>query len=131
MPRLCGADRGVAPYPLKCGSDGYVYEHEVANDYGTMVPFLEGGPLLMGNGDNVFYAQQIVPDDKTVGDVTATFKTRFYPDDADTSYGPYTLSSHTDVRFGGRQMRVRFDGAVATDWRIGTPRIDVTQGGGR
>lgn len=131
LARLCAADRGVAPYPLKCGSDGYVYEHEVGNSYGGSTPYLEGGPFMMGEGDSVFYASQLVPDDKTVGDVSATFFVKFYPDDAETSYGPYSLTSRTDIRFGGRLMRVRFDGAVATDWRIGVPRLDVTQGGGR
>lgn len=129
LARLCGADRGVAPYPMECGSDGYVYEHEVGNAYSGSMPYLEGGPITMGNADNVFYANQLIPDDKTVGDVTATFKTKFYPDDSETSFGPYTLASRTDVRFGGRQMRVRFDGAVATDWRIGQPKLDVIQGG--
>lgn len=131
MARLCGADRGVSPFPMKCGADGNVYEHEVGNDYGGMMPYLEGGPFMMGQGDSVFYANQLIPDDKTLGDVTATFFTKFYPDDAEASFGPYTLSSHTDVRFGGRQMRVRFDGAISTDWRIGVPKLDVIQGGGR
>lgn len=131
LPRLCGADRGVAPYPLNCGADGNVYEHEVGNDYGGIVPFLGGGPFMMGNGDSVFYANLLLPDDKTVGDVTATFYVKFEPDGPETTYGPYSLSSRTNLRFGGRQMRVRFDGAALTDWRIGIPRLDVTQGGGR
>ena len=86
---------------------------------------------MMGQGDSVFYASQLVPDDKTVGDVSATFFVKFYPDDAEASFGPYSLTSRTDVRFGGRLMRVRFDGATTNDWRIGVPRLDVTQGGGR
>jgi hypothetical protein len=85
----------------------------------------------MGQGDSVFYAQQLVPDDKTVGDVNATFFTKFYPDDTEDTQGPFSLSSRTDVRFGGRLMRVRFDGVRNTDWRIGVPRLNVTQGGGR
>lgn len=121
----------MAPFPLKCASDGYVYEHEVANDYDGAVPYLEGGPFMLGQGDNVFTSQQLVPDDKTVGDVTATFFLKFYPGDAEATVGPYSLTSHTDVRFTARLMRVRYDGAVNTDWRIGVPRLDIEPGGQR
>jgi hypothetical protein len=132
LDRLCAVDKSPFPFPMKCGSDGYIYEHEVANDYGgSDLPYIEGGPFMMGQGDSVFYAQQLVPDDKTVGDVNATFFTKFYPDDTEDTQGPFSLSSRTDVRFGGRLMRVRFDGVRNTDWRIGVPRLNVTQGGGR
>src|SRR6185437_14393646 len=119
--RLCGSDKGVTQYPLRCGTDGNVYEHEVGNDYGGVWPYLEGGPFMMGEGDNVFTANQLIPDDKTLGDVSASFFVKFYPDDAESMFRPYTLNSHTDVRFTGRQMRVRFDGATTSDWRIGVP----------
>lgn len=130
LARLCGADKSPFPFPMKCGDDGYVYEHEVANDYGDApLPYLEGGPFMMGEGDSVFYANLLMPDDKTVGDVNTTLYVKFEPDGTETEFGPYTLTSRTDLRFGGRQMRVRFDGVRNTDWRIGIPRIDVTQGG--
>jgi hypothetical protein len=93
------------------------------------MPWLEGGPVELGEGDNVLYATQIIPDDKTLGDVTISFKTKFYPDDAETVFGPYTLASRTDVRFSGRQFRIRFDGVRNDDWRIGEPRVDAVQGG--
>lgn len=130
LTRLCGVDKGPFPFPMKSGSDGYVYEHEVANDYGSdPLPYLEGGPFLAGEGDNVFYANLLMPDDKTVGDVNATFYVKFEPDGAETTFGPYSLSSRTDIRFGGRLMRVRFDGVRNADWRIGFPRLDIVQGG--
>lgn len=129
--RLCGADKGVSKYPLRCDGSGNVYEHEVGYSYDDVMPFLEGGPFQLGNGDNVFYANLLLPDDKTLGDVKASFKTKFEPDGAETTYGPYTLASRTYLRFGGRQMRVRYDGVNNVGWRIGAPRIDVTAGGAR
>jgi hypothetical protein len=118
-------------YPLLLGSDGYVYEHEVGFDYSGSVPYLEGGPIEPGNGDQVTYATQLIPDEKTAGDVTATFKTKFYPNGAETNFGPYSLSSPTDVRFGGRQIKIRYTGSHLADWRVGVPRLDVTLGGKR
>jgi len=73
----------------------------------------------------------LIPDDRTLGDVTATFKTKFMPDDAEVVAGPYTLSARTDVRFTARQVKVRFTGAANDDWRVGEPRLDVIGGGER
>lgn len=129
--RLCGADAGVVQYPLRCDASGNVYEHEVGFAYDGSMPFLEGGPIQLGNGDNIMHANLLMPDDKTVGDVTARFFVRFAPDGSETQYGPYPLSARTDLRFGGRQLRVRFDGARSVGWRIGAPRLDVTEAGPR
>jgi hypothetical protein len=130
--RLSGVDAGVFTYPLECGSDGYVYDHEYGFSYtGASSPYLETGPIELGNGDNVMYATRLFPDDKTVGDVSATFKVKFEPDASETSFGPYTLSQETDVRFGGRTTKVRYTGVTASDWRVGVPRLELVQGGKR
>lgn len=131
MVRLSGVDAGVTPYSLRVDASGVIYEHEVGNAYSGAMPYLTGGPIEIGNGDNVQYAQALIPDDRTVGDVSATFYVRFYPDDAATSFGPYTLTSKTDLRFGGREIKVRFDGVTQSDWRIGEPKIDLLRGGMR
>ena len=143
--RLAGADRGAVLYPLLVGSDGFVYEHEVGFDYsGAGSPYVESGPFELGYispyvgfppypgyGDLVMHARQLIPDEKTAGDVTASFKTRFYPNGPESIFGPYTLSSPTDVRFCGRQARLRYDGAKGDDWRVGIPRLEVVTGGKR
>lgn len=132
LSRLCGADAGVMQFPLRADASGNIYEHEVGFAYsGGLMPYLEGGPFMMGQGDSVIYANLLLPDDRTVGDVNATFYVKFEPDGAETTFGPYSLSSRTDLRFGGRQMRIRYDTTVNTDWRIGIPKLDVTQGGAR
>jgi hypothetical protein len=129
--RLCGVDAGVMAYPLRVDASGNIYEHEVGIEYaGADAPWLESGPVEGGMGDAVLHAKALIPDDKVVGDVTATFYTSFYPDDTEATAGPYTLTKKTDVRFTGRQFRVRYD-AVGTAWRIGSPRLDVSLGGSR
>lgn len=131
LARLAGSDRGTMAYSLLMGNDGFAYEHEVGFNYDSASPYIESGPIELGNGDNVTYATALIPDDKAVGDVTATFKVRFYPDGSETAFGPYTVLSNTDVRFCGRQAKVRYTGARLTDWRVGNARLDLTAGGQR
>ena len=59
------------------------------------------------------------------------FKTRFYPNASETEHGPFTMSNPTDVRFTGRQVRMRVEGARSADWRVGIMRIDAKAGGKR
>ena len=112
-------------------SDYKVYEHEVGLDYGSLTPYAESGPFRLGAGDQVMSVTELIPDEKTQGDVTATFKSRFYPNGTERSYGPYSMSNPTSVRFTGRQVRLRVEGARLTDWRVGTNRIEAVSGGRR
>jgi hypothetical protein len=38
------------------------------------------------------------------------------------------MANPTDVRFTGRQIRMRINGTAA-DWRVGIPRLDMKPGG--
>jgi len=128
--RTAGVDAGTFLTPLYADAAGAVYEHEVGHRYDDATPFAETGPISMQSGDQIIQARLLYPDEKTQGDVTATFKTRFFPNGEERSYGPYAMSEPTGVRFAGRQVRMRVEGSGA-DWRVGTMRIDVVSGGGR
>lgn len=129
--RLSGADRGALNYPLLMGNDGFPYEHEVGFNYDGTFPYIESGPFELGNGDNVMHATSLIPDFLSYFDVTVTFKVKILPNGSEYTFGPYTLTENTDVRFTGRQAKVRFTGIHLSDWRVGTPRLDVTPGGKR
>lgn len=130
--RLSGVDAGVTQYPLAVSLDGYVYEHEIGYAYDPgMMPYLESGPVEMGDGEQVQYATQLMPDEKTQGDVSVSFITRFTPEGPETTHGPYPLSGYTDVRFSGRAARLRYDGVRNTGWRVGVPRVTTESGGTR
>jgi hypothetical protein len=117
---------------MRVGTDGNVYDHEVGFAYtGASAPFLESGPLELGEGDSVIKALRLIPDELTQGDVNAEFKTKFFPNGPETIYGPYTMSEPTDFRWTARQAKVRFTGVNMDDWRIGDFRLDVKQGGRR
>jgi len=131
MDRTSACDAGVFTTPVWFDSSGNVYNHDLGHSYDGATPFVESGPMNIGNGDNVMHVTQMIPDEQTQGDVTAIFKTRFYPNSEERSYGPYSMTNPTSLRMTGRQVRVRLTGTELTSWRIGTMRIDVTQGGKR
>lgn len=131
MDRTAGIDRGVFRYPMFIASDGTLYEHEIGYNYDSATPYAETGPIAIGVGENIMNVVELIPDEKTQGDVNAKFKTRFYPNAAETEHGPFTMSNPTSVRFQGRQVRMRVEGNADSDWRVGIMRLDARQGGRR
>ena len=131
LDRTAGADVGEFVYPNYVSSDGYLYEHEVGFSYDDATVFVESGPVQLGQGDRLMVARSLIPDEQTQGDVTATFKTRNYPNASESSFGPYSMANPTSVRFQGREVSMRIVGNVATDWRVGTMKLDVVPGSAR
>lgn len=131
LSRSAGVPRGVFSQPIWASPDGDQYDQEVGLNYDSATIFAETAPISLGSGDQVMSATHLYPDEETQGDVTATFKTRFYPNDTERSYGPYLMSAPTSVRFTGRQVRMRVEGARLADWRVGTMRLDVKPRGAR
>ncbi len=94
--------------------------------------FAESGPFSMGSGDRIMQVTDLIPDEKTQGDVNIKFKSRFYPNATESTHGPYTPANPTAVRFSGRQIRLRVEGDTPyAAWRVGTMRIDAKAGGRR
>jgi hypothetical protein len=130
--RTAGADMGTFKQPFWVSADdNKLYEHEIGFNYGSLSPFAESGSISLGVGDNVMAVTEMIPDEKTQGDVTVTFKTRFYPNDTERSYGAFVMSNPTSLRFTGRQIRLRVDGNTLGDWRVGINRLNITPGGRR
>ena len=129
LSRTCCVDKGIFANPLMVSSDGYVYEHEVGFNYDSLNVFAESGAIELTTGDRVLSLNGLIPDDKNLGDVTASFATKFYPTGTQYSYGPYTLKNPTSLRITGRQIAVKLTGAVLGDWRVGTIRFDGKAGG--
>ncbi|BAQ90104.1 hypothetical protein [uncultured Mediterranean phage uvMED] len=108
-----------------------IYNHEQGLNYDSGSVFCETGPISIGNGDQVAKVTEVIPDEKTQGDVDLKFKTRFYPNATETTHGPFNPSNPTSLRFTGRQMRMRVEGDQATNWRVGTMRLETKAGGRR
>lgn len=129
--RTSAVDIGVFTNPIWFGADGAVYDHERGFNHGGSSPYIESGPISMGEGEQVMNVTSLIPDEKSLGDVTATFKTRYYPTDTERSYGPFTMANPTSVRFQGRQIRMRLDGENLVSWKAGKMRIEVQAGSQR
>lgn len=131
LARTSGIDSGVFSTPIWFGTNGVAYNHESGFNLNSETVFAESGPFEIGAGDTTMMASMLIPDEKTRGQVTVTFKTRFYPNDTERSYGPYSMTAPTDIRFTGRQVAMRVTGAANDSWRWGVPRIDAIPGGRR
>lgn len=117
-------------YPVILVDDGsYAYPNI------TNAPYAETGPLDLGTGGQRTHVMQVIPDEQDAGELTLTFKTKEYPGGSETTHGPYQTSSPTDVRFSGRQFKIKVEHDTAqssrADWRSGVHRLDVTLGGRR
>ena len=117
-------------------STAKVFEHEVGltrNDLAgsVLTPFAETGPLQVGQGERIAYLKSLIPDEDTLGDVSVSFKSRYYPTGTETTHGPYTLTNPTSIRLNGRQIKMKLEEARVTDWRVGAMRVDVVAGGTR
>lgn len=131
LARTSGIDVGVFADPIWFGTDGIAYNQETGFNLSAETVFAESGPFEIGSGDTTMMASMLIPDEKTQGQVTVTFKTRFHPNDTERSYGPYSMAAPTDVRFTGRQVSMRVNGASSGSWRWGVPRIDAMPSGRR
>ena len=131
--RTSAIDLGVFNSPIWADANGNLFDHEQdpAVGHGSYTPFAESGPISLGAGDQIMKVTSLIPDESTQGDVTVTFKSRFYPNAAETSFGPFSTANPTDVRFTGRQIRIRIDAARNADWRAGVMRIEAKAGGKR
>ena len=128
--RTAGTDKGVFRSPIMISADGKVYDHEIGFNYEGASVFAESGPVQIGEGDQIMYVNELIPDERNQGEVTLSFKTRYYPNDAERTHGPYSLTNPTSVRFNGRQVKMRIN-ATPSDWRVGFQRLNVIPGGRR
>lgn len=130
--RLSGVDRGIYVDPIYVGDDGLIYNHELGFSYtGQSTPFVETGPMELGDGERTAKVRQLIPDEATQGQVVVTFYAKDSPNGAETTYGPFTMTEFTNTRFEARQAKMRVTGNVSSAWRWGNARLDVVPGGRR
>lgn len=132
--RLCGTDRlGVFVNPIMATSTGYLYDHETGYSWGGNTPYLESGPIELGTGEHVMRVRKAILDEKMQGDVNVYFKTRDWPGDSETTYGPYDADDGNPIplHFAARalRMRVEFGEAAASRW--GPPKLMLLEGSKR
>ncbi len=110
----------------------FLQEHNTGSNYSlsTQQPFIESGSIQIGNGDQVMSVTEVIPDELTLGSVTASFKTKFYPTSTETEHGSVSLANPTSVRFQGREVKMKLTNNNS-DWRVGTFRLNARASGRR
>ena len=136
LARTSTTSRGIFQLPILFDVDGNPYEHEVGGVYedvdeSVLIPYVESGPIQLGDGDRILSATSLIPDVTTLGDITTTFYTRLYPTDSDTTHGPYDMAAPTSVRFTGRTVRMKCISDSTNAWRLGVPRLEMQPGARR
>lgn len=136
LPRTAGCDSGALAYPMAAGPNGKIYEHERGSDHldfdaAVVRPYIESGPVEIGDGDRVSAVTQLVPDEKTHGDAQFYLYASMYPGESEVSHGPFSIRTLTDSRVTGRWVRLRVEEVNAVSWRLGSLRLDLREAGRR
>lgn len=119
--------------PVMFDASGNLWNHETgsARTSGGTV-FIESGPIELGDGDNIYAINRLIPDERNLGDVNLTLYGQYRPLGTEVTYGPFTMANEpANVRVKARQMRARFTQVNAADWRIGDMRLGVVPSGRR
>lgn len=134
MRRTAGVDQGVFQNPILADDTGKVWKHELGSsrldpDSTELVPYIEGAPFEIGNGDQVMEITSFIPDEATLGDLDVAFYTSMYPTDSEAETA-VSSTQPTDVRLTARQARLKLT-EDQPGWRWGMPRIEVVAGSRR
>lgn len=137
LDRLAWTAGEVFGFPHAVDNNNLLFRHEdtnLANGVSRQSSiFAESSAIEVGAGEDITHVTQIIPDERTQGETTLTFKTRFTPTGTEYTYGPYAIrgDGYTDTRFSGRQMTMRVQPTVDDDWRIGKLRLKIATRGKR
>jgi hypothetical protein len=117
--------------PIMADSSGYLYDHETGISYDSVTPYAISAPVEIGVGDRLAKVRELIPDEITLGQVQVSFIVADSPMGTETTYGPYTPANFTQVRFAGRQAKMKVQFVSPSGARWGNPRLDVVAGGRR
>ena len=141
LDRTAWHDAGIFTYPLGSDSAGKVYDQERGTDagFGVALPAHVETGFFSGdaNGDNIIFMNKIIPDTSFTSGNTIKFdlKSKRYPNDAEISKGPYSITSSTNklnFRTRGRSFQCKwYTDSAGTAWRLGTWRAQGQADGTR
>ena len=136
--RTCGCDQSVLGMPIMADPSGILYQHEnTYNADGAAISWSwQTGDFVLNEARDVGFVDEIYPDFKFgtfAGASDATLQLTIYgknqPNDTPTTFGPFTVTSATQVvkpRFRGRLMSLKVSGSDSATWsRLGNMRMRV------
>jgi hypothetical protein len=138
LTRTAWCDRGAFALPMGMDAAGSIFEHEVGRtgDGQQIDSYVESAPFELGNGDNVQQIRSFWPDMRQgSGKVALLLKLQMTPRGMPVVKGPIVFDAQTEriyLSCVARQLAVRLEGFAPGDyWELGTPRVEITAGGGR
>ena len=94
-----------------------------------------GMPDLRGDGEFIMRISRFIPDFiSQTGNTAIKFKTRLYPNSAQTttSFSCSPTTTKKDIRVRARQIALEVANTTTSeDWKLGTFRLDIHPGGRR
>jgi len=155
LTRTAWHDRGLFNAPIAASTDGYLYNHESGQNDGSTNPpsaitsYIESSQISIGEGNNFVFLSKLIPDltfensISTAPTVDFTLQARNFPGGAylQTDTSGVTQSATTPVeqfteqtwiRLRGRSFAVKVESDTTdTQWRLGTPRVEIRPDGRR
>jgi len=155
MVRTAWHDRGLQTYPIAASTDGYLYLHENGQNDGSTNPvspitsYIESSQISISQGNEFVFISRLIPDltfEDSISDapsVDFTLQARNFPG------GQYLQSKASEVvqssttpveqfteqafvRLRGRSFALKVESDTTdTQWRLGTPRVDIRPDGRR
>ena len=157
LTRTAWLDRGINDYPVAAATDNYLYNHELGLDDGSTAPptpisaHVESSQIDIGDGNNFVFLRRLLPDVTFDGSpsgsapkATFTLKTRnssggnYLQSDASVVSQTAAASStvveqfteQAYIRLRGRAFALKVESNTAeTQWRLGSPRLDIRPDG--
>lgn len=127
--RTAGVDAGALSKPVLVSPEGEVYEHEIGTERIDVIgttPFVESGPIQLGDGDRLITMDRVIPDEQTSGDAELSLYVSNVPTGDEFFFGGYSLDEPTPIRVKGRAIRITVSSLENdSDWRLGVLRFGV------
>lgn len=144
LARTAWIDQSVLGSPIGSGTDQIIYHHEMGYDANgvAMAPFFESGYFVLSEGEEFVFLDMLLPDMKwgtfdgaQTASVQITITVVDWPNGAERSYGPYTMTAAKEfinTRLRGRQAKIKIQSSdIGSFWRVGRIRYRVAQDGRR
>lgn len=154
LPRTVWVDRGTSLNPIAADLDGFLYDHESGLNDGSTDPatpldaFIQSTPVDLGDGEQFMFASRMIPDltfrsstGSPVATITLTAQNfpggAFFGDQPSpvarsVSVPVEQFTTQNFVRLRGRAAALRIESnQVGTQWRLGSPRLDLRTDGRR
>ena len=123
--------------PIATSNAGVMYNHESGkdDDGSPMESYIESGQFDLGDGDNIMFIDQLIPDFQQTGNLCFEITTKKYPTSTESVTKQYKVgvdSGKVNMRAKGRQASVKvISDTTSGDYHLGSPRLALKPSGRR